>query len=76
MAYKKRKRYSFREISELHYLPLYKILKRKHGVYILNYKDRVFHKNMINGLCYGEFYGRNKIIYKRKSYLLKKKSKK
>lgn len=29
-------------------------------------RDRVFDRNMINGLCYGEFYGRQKIIFKRK----------
>lgn len=36
-------------------------------------KSRVFDRNMIDGLCYGKFYGRQKIIFERKELANKRK---
>jgi hypothetical protein len=38
------------------------------------FKSRVFNRNMVDGLCYGKFYGIDKIRFSRKDYKRKKKS--
>lgn len=38
---------------------------RRISLWNIKYKNRVFDRNMINGLCFSKFYGRQKIKYKR-----------
>jgi hypothetical protein len=42
-----------------------RINSRRISKWKIKYKTRVFDHNMIEGLCFGNFYGRQKIIYKR-----------
>jgi hypothetical protein len=65
-------KYDFRFIQEMYFIAIYKNIGRKMSLYDIKYKDRVFHKNMVNGLCFGRFYGRNKVIFKRKEFKNKK----
>jgi len=67
-----RTKYSFRDIQEMYFVPIYKNVGRKCNLYTLKYKDRVFHRNMVDGLCFNKFYGRDKIIFKRDSFKRKR----
>lgn len=51
--------------SSTYYSPRSIVNAKRISRWNIKYKSKVFHRNMFQGLCFGEFYGRQKIIYKR-----------
>lgn len=51
---------------EDHYTPRQAVNARRISLHRRKYKTRVFDRNMVAGLCFGKFYGRDRILYARR----------